>query len=155
MAINRTPWTALVDDDGSNLTGTIWNKDKIKTVLLDPIDAFVLGPVQVGTKHATATLSAGNYDNYRAPDGENCYLWLLNPQGPQSLTGVLAEADYTQHLFVNISSNNIVFYNQHANSVAANRFICPGYNHYTLGVWGSLTLTYVAAIGAWIIHKAT
>jgi hypothetical protein len=41
MAIDRTPWNALVDDDGSNLTGTIWNKDKIKTVLLDPVDSFV------------------------------------------------------------------------------------------------------------------
>ena len=41
MAIDRAPWNALVDDDGSNLTGTIWNKDKIKTVLLDPVDGFV------------------------------------------------------------------------------------------------------------------
>jgi hypothetical protein len=39
MAIDRGPWNALVDDDGSNLTGSIWNKAAIKTVLLDPIDA--------------------------------------------------------------------------------------------------------------------
>jgi len=39
MAIDRGPWNALVDDDGSNLVGTIWNKDKIKTVILDPTDA--------------------------------------------------------------------------------------------------------------------
>ena len=38
MAIDRGPWNALIDDDGSNLVGTVWNKDKIKTVLLDPID---------------------------------------------------------------------------------------------------------------------
>jgi hypothetical protein len=37
--IDRTNWTALVDDDGSNLVGTIVTKDKLKTVLLDPIDA--------------------------------------------------------------------------------------------------------------------
>jgi len=42
MAINRGPWTALVDDDGSNLTGSIWNKAAIKDVLLDPIDVAIL-----------------------------------------------------------------------------------------------------------------
>jgi len=41
MPINRGPWNALVDDDGSNLVGSIWNKAAIKTVLLDPTDAFV------------------------------------------------------------------------------------------------------------------
>jgi len=42
MAIDRGPWNALVDDDGSNLVGTVWNKDKIKTVILDPTDAALL-----------------------------------------------------------------------------------------------------------------
>jgi hypothetical protein len=39
MAIDRGPWNALVDDDGSNLVGSIWNKAAIKTVILDPADA--------------------------------------------------------------------------------------------------------------------
>jgi hypothetical protein len=39
MAIDRGPWNALVDDDGSNLVGSIWNKAAIKTVILDPTDA--------------------------------------------------------------------------------------------------------------------
>jgi len=39
MAIDRGPWNALVDDDGSNLVGTVWNKAAIKTVILDPVDA--------------------------------------------------------------------------------------------------------------------
>jgi hypothetical protein len=42
MAIDRAPWNTLVDDDGSNLVGTIWNKDKIKTTILDPADAAIL-----------------------------------------------------------------------------------------------------------------
>ena len=50
MAIDRGPWNALVDDDGSNLVGTVWNKDKIKTVLLDPIDVLTAGmPAVAGT----------------------------------------------------------------------------------------------------------
>jgi hypothetical protein len=44
MAIDRGPWNALVDDDGSNLVGTVWNKDKIKTVILDPVDAAIVAP---------------------------------------------------------------------------------------------------------------
>lgn len=40
MSIDRTAYNALVDDDGSNLVGSIWNKNAIKTVLLDPIDAL-------------------------------------------------------------------------------------------------------------------
>jgi hypothetical protein len=40
--IDRGPWNALVDDDGSNLVGTVWNKDKIKTVILDPTDAALV-----------------------------------------------------------------------------------------------------------------
>lgn len=39
MPIDRAPWNALVDDDGSNLTGSIWNKAAIKDVILDPTDA--------------------------------------------------------------------------------------------------------------------
>jgi hypothetical protein len=38
MAIDRAPYNALVDDDGSGISGSIWNKNQIKTVLLDPID---------------------------------------------------------------------------------------------------------------------
>jgi hypothetical protein len=38
MAINRGPWNALIDDDGSGTTGSVWNKDAIKVVILDPID---------------------------------------------------------------------------------------------------------------------
>ena len=36
--INRAPYNGLVDDDGSNTVGSIWNKNAVKNVLLDPID---------------------------------------------------------------------------------------------------------------------
>lgn len=38
-SINRTAYAALVDDDGSGNVGSIFNKNAIKTVILDPIDA--------------------------------------------------------------------------------------------------------------------
>jgi len=42
MPINRSWWTALVDDDGSGLTGTNWNKAAIAG-LLDSIDGMFEG----------------------------------------------------------------------------------------------------------------
>ena len=38
MALDRTWYNALVDDDGSNTVGTVWNKAQIKN-LLDSVDA--------------------------------------------------------------------------------------------------------------------
>lgn len=39
MAIDRTAYNALVDDDGSGTVGTVWNKARIAGVILDPVDA--------------------------------------------------------------------------------------------------------------------
>jgi hypothetical protein len=76
MPIDRSYFNALVDDDGSNTVGSVWNKNAIKNVLLDPIDALALAalvwnaytPSWVaatppmlgdGTLVATAALSGG------------------------------------------------------------------------------------------------
>jgi hypothetical protein len=63
MAINRAPFNALIDDDGSNTTGTVWGKQDIKDVLLDPIDAMMTTgtwtPSLGGT--ATYTQQEGSY----------------------------------------------------------------------------------------------
>jgi hypothetical protein len=47
VAINRAPFNALVDDDGSGLTGSVWNKAAIQSVLLDPIDAATGAPAAI------------------------------------------------------------------------------------------------------------
>lgn len=39
MPLDRTEFNLLVDDDGSNLVGTIWDKAHIDSVILDPVDA--------------------------------------------------------------------------------------------------------------------
>lgn len=39
MPINRAPFNALIDDNGTGLTGSIWNKAAIAGVILDPADA--------------------------------------------------------------------------------------------------------------------
>jgi len=47
MALNRTWYNALVDDDGSNTVGTVWGKDDIKN-LLDSVDAEI---TRIGALH--------------------------------------------------------------------------------------------------------
>jgi hypothetical protein len=50
ITINRNPWTALIDDSGQNLDGSLWDKAAIKGVLLDPIDAALAAvPVDAAT----------------------------------------------------------------------------------------------------------
>ena len=62
MAINRAPFNALVDDDGTNTTGSVWNKTAIKEVILDPVDAALVSsgvtlPINLTTQ-VTGTLQA-------------------------------------------------------------------------------------------------
>jgi hypothetical protein len=52
MAINRAPFNALIDDDGSNTVGTVWNKAQIAYVILDPVDA-ALGVVSANLTFQT------------------------------------------------------------------------------------------------------
>jgi hypothetical protein len=49
--IDRTNYNKLVDDNGTNTTGTPWNKNQIKIVLMDPID---------GALALVAQLTGGN-----------------------------------------------------------------------------------------------
>jgi hypothetical protein len=45
MAIDRTQYNLLVDDAGDGTSGTVVDKNKIKVVLLDPIDSMIPDPV--------------------------------------------------------------------------------------------------------------
>ena len=50
MPVNRAPFNALVDDDGSGNVGTPWEKARIAGVILDPLDVELAPP----TCHVTA-----------------------------------------------------------------------------------------------------
>jgi len=70
MAIDRAPFNALVDDDGSNLVGSIWNKAAIAAVILDPADAafsVITGtftPVDASGGGIVFSFASGNYARY-------------------------------------------------------------------------------------------
>jgi len=83
MAIDRGPWNALVDDDGSNLVGSIWNKAAIKTVILDPTDAAI-APYGVwlaepfNAAHYTGlTITAGQVNRNRYARIGKTLIWNL------------------------------------------------------------------------------
>jgi hypothetical protein len=62
MSIDRTKFNLLVDDDGTNATGSVWNKTAIKDVILDPVDAAIVSsgvtlPINLTTQ-VTGTLQA-------------------------------------------------------------------------------------------------
>lgn len=66
MTINRGPWNALVDDDGTNLVGSIWNKAAIKTVILDPVDAV---PAVETVSYSAINFGTGGGGTWTVPVG--------------------------------------------------------------------------------------
>lgn len=62
MAIDRTNFNALIDDDGSGTKGSVWNKSAIDQVVLTPVqnELDALGPIGV---YADVPFSAINYGN--------------------------------------------------------------------------------------------
>lgn len=93
MPINRAPFNALVDDDGSGTTGTPWNKSQIAGVLLDPIDGMwtnATGDLIFGTN---ATIARGTLDG-----ADTGYLTLTGGHVP---SGSIAEGGGTIRVYGN------------------------------------------------------
>jgi len=61
MALDRTWFNALVDDDGSNTVGTVWNKAQI-AALLDSVDAALIAESRrtVWTPALVSTVEGNN-----------------------------------------------------------------------------------------------
>lgn len=151
MAITRTPF---IDDDGSGTTGTVWNNAE-KQILYNQIDAALSsGTAPLKLASAVAQNVSGPINNFQPTGGATAVLWWLGATAITDITGILAEADLTQHLIVNTAGNAINFYNQHANSAAANRIIGPGFGTYTLNAWGAVWIIYSSFYTSWLIQKA-
>lgn len=93
--INRTNYNALADDDGSNTVGSLWNKNQIKIVLLDQIDAILAANVVFGgtiTERArtvamgewtSVAFSAGNFT------GDGTITWTLGSSDQETFAYTL------------------------------------------------------------------
>jgi hypothetical protein len=154
MALDRTWYNTLVDDDGSNTVGSVWNKASVDS-LMDATDAEV-----ARLETTKAALGAGVYlpltginNDYNPAGAATTTVWLLAPSAISYITGIPAPAvPGTQHLLIN-SGSPITLSNAHTGSADANRLTCPGYADYVLNSWYSVWLYYSNYFAKWIVLK--
>jgi hypothetical protein len=94
MAINRVPFNALVDDDGSNTVGSIWNKLAIKDVLLDPIDAALTTNAAAAESlpGITVVSTTGNITALPKPSGTGDLVTYMNQGSLATIQGMAASS---------------------------------------------------------------
>jgi len=145
MAIDRGPWNALVDDDGSNLTGTVWNKDKIKTVILDPTDAAIAA--MPWTK-LQITVAPGYQVNWNPGIVGHTILQLASsPAGAIEITGFAPAAPFIGQIIrvVHLAGSpaTIIVHHENATSLAANQLHLRAPNVTIGGYWGVIDFQYI------------
>jgi len=120
MAINRAPFNALVDDDGSNLLGTPWNKAAIAGVILDPVDAAL------GASSSRATVIAagvtGTLHDWAMPGRTANTILEWTGAGQVYFTGIAAGVMGDVLTFKNMSPTQVMYFGHQTSSAAANQF---------------------------------
>ena len=151
MALDRTWFNTLIDDNGTNTVGTVWNKGSVDS-LMDATDKeFIDARMEVGP--AIYLQIVGNVDNWAGNPGYT--VWEVFPQPGSSISGIQAPTtgrSGTQHLFFNIG-HPILFAHANAQSVAANQMMCPGYANYTLPGWQGIWMYYSSILLKWVLVK--
>jgi len=151
MPINRAPFNALVDDDGTGTTGTVWNKAQIQSVLLDQIDALQAKAV---TSTATGNQTAFDPTGGAGVDGDLLVQWqgasTLTLYGMSSLFGVSGK----RITIVNQSSSYIFVVHNSSSSPSGTRFYHPTTSGPT-PIAPSGTAVYIYLGGQWqlIAHE--
>ncbi len=119
MSIDRAPWNALIDDDGSNLVGLIWNKDKIKTVILDPVDAALLDAGRLNT--VITSTDTGTIHNW-VPRSAGYTVIQWNGAADAAFTGLAGGVPGQQVTIKNIGAFLATFARLSSSSATANQF---------------------------------
>jgi hypothetical protein len=122
MAIDRTNYNALVDDDGSNLVGTPWTKNIVKTVVLDPIDAALALLTPAPAAPQTTTL-VGTQNNFGLAAGVTTL--RCNNATDLTITGIGAGTDGQRLRVLAVGAGHVYLSPQAAGSTAANRLLNP------------------------------
>jgi hypothetical protein len=152
LPINRAPFTALVDDDGSNTIGTPWNKAAIQGVILDPVDAArAWTSLQV-------TLAPGDYVDWNPGIiGDTVINIQLTAAGTATIYGFkptipgYAGQRITLHV---VSDPSLIFslYHEYAGASAGCQLHCrksPAVS--IVGYWAFVDFQYTifGGVGAW------
>jgi hypothetical protein len=105
MPFNKTAWTALGDDDGSNTVGTLWTKTKVSDLNAPVIQT---------------TTVTGAQNNF-ALTADARYL-ICNNAALVSFTGFSAGYDGQELTVISNAAGHVSFAPQSASSTAANRY---------------------------------
>lgn len=140
--IDRTNLNALVDDDGSGLVGSFWDKATIGSVLMDQIDEAL-----TDVKACTLT---GTQNDYALGAVGAAVLRCANASA-LTFTGFANGAAGRSVLVKNIGTSTVKFAHE-TTSTAANRFTCLSTNGQILGAGGSALALYDATTSRWTIE---
>jgi hypothetical protein len=168
MSINRGPFNALVDDDGTNTIGTPWNKQAIKDVVLDPVDAaltalpvppYVVGgalpaPIRLGSSYVQFPMPPGAYNNFNpGGGGQNYSIWILGPTGTGCvINSIVAEPSGTMHLVFNEAGYVITLVNN-ASGSGSGRLVCPSFADLTIGSVSGFWIVYSTYFNGWMVLR--
>jgi len=151
VPINRAPFTALVDDDGSNSLGTPWNKAAIHGVLLDPIDAARAWTIA----QVTLTGSMLDWDPGIVGDtvvyvstGAPLTIYSLKPAAPVALGQVVRVHN------ISAPGNDVSFYHEHASASVGFALHCRKSPFVTVvGFWSYAEFQYgvFSGTGGWVM----
>jgi len=118
MALSRTWYNTLVDDDGSNTVGSIWDKAAVDHIY-DDVDLEIARLDVAGS--VVASTVTGTQNNY-APTLSNRTLIEWAGAADATFTGLAGGAVGKIVTFKNTGSFVAYFAHQHASSSAGNKF---------------------------------
>lgn len=148
MTIDRTAYNALVNDSGGNVDGSSWDKNAIKNVLLDPIDAAITAGAGAVVQTTTST---GTVNDFALTSGAG--FLRANNATALTLTGLAAGTDGQRVTIVSIGAGSVTLTDQAAGSTAANRIITGTGGALTLPAGsGGVTLLYDATTARWRVN---
>ncbi len=134
----RTVYDALIDDDGSNLVGTFWDKARLGLVLDERESHVRIGGDQVDIT-TTGTLN----DHDPGVLSVRC-----NNATALVVSGRVPRFDGEIAVYENVGSSTLKFTNQDAGSLAANRFILSAAAQW-IGAHGAIGFRYDGTSDRW------
>lgn len=122
MPLDRTWYNTLIDDDGTNTVGTIWNKAAVDHVY-DDVDAELVRLDTHRYDTVPATLTTTSVVNNWTPGlvGHTFTRW--NGVAELYVTGLAGGAAGQRWTFKNTGTRVAYFYHANAGSIAANQFV--------------------------------
>jgi hypothetical protein len=113
MAIDRTAYNALVDDDGSNTSGSFWNKNAIKTVILDPVDDAL------AAAGASTITTIGTQAGLAIPAGSGALTIFANNASLLTIQGIAPGVNGQQLTIYAIGAGEVDLVHQSGSATAA------------------------------------